>query len=247
MSTVNPSLDEIISLITTNGADQLTALGTIATKQDEAFARLDFMAGQVETSTSYLGDIRADQEALDLKLGDIRGLEQQAVDLLTNIRDLLDIMNNNNSANMQQVFINWDLLFENMAANALLIKNAVCGDCGPPPLPPINDGASCRISTGGSTSTATTVSLPVVFFIGPGETARAGDTVRFRLNSITKPVVSATLYEGPSSTGTTHAIDVGGDYVEYVMPGSESTLVLVFSAGGAFNFNQTVCWVGAPS
>jgi hypothetical protein len=246
MSTVNPQLEEIIARMTDAAANEAEALALIATKQDESFARLDFLAGQMETNVTYTGAIAADMEALDLKLGDHTGLLTQIRDILTDISNANEVLLDNLAANFAQLFISLDLMIANNAANAVAIRNAVCGDCGPPPVPPIEDGASCRISTGGSSGPTAEVALSVTYFIGPGVTATTGDTVRYRVNTCTRVPVAVTLYEGPGSTGTFHALEVGGDYVEYVMPASTSTIVFTFGSPGAFNFNQTACLVGTP-
>lgn len=246
MATVNPTLENIQNDIR---AFQLASIGQGVTTQtliDNVAIAVGQVRAQTENVVTYTGLTAELMAGVHLKLDAHTGLLTEIRDKAGALLDLLDVMNNNAGANWQQLLTLMDIMITNNAINHRALVAAVCGDCEQP-LPPIESGgASCRSSTGGYTGNVATVTLPITWYISPGLSGIAGDTVRFRLNSITKAATSVTLYEGPGATGTAHALSVGGDYAEFVLSGTTSSLVFEFPVAGPFNFNFTLCVIPLP-
>lgn len=246
MAQVNPQLTDVLStlaaMLTGAHDDSIAVQG----KLDEQIGQLGFIGAQTEFVSTNTGTTAEILVGVAASLVQHTGLLTEIRDTLMDMHALQDVMNTNNSVNAQQIITLLELMLNNNSANAQAIITAVCGDCEPV-LPPIESGgAVCRTSTGGNGANATVFTSNIIWYVSPEITGEIGDTVRFRLVSVTREPTSVTLFENGGQTGTPHALFAGSDYVEFVLTSTASSLRFEFPTSGGFQYVATVCVIPAP-
>lgn len=209
---------------------------------------LQSMAATLTDILNTVNDIKSDTTLINEQLGQLRAFTEASATFSEQTATTLDLFNSNTSSNFQALLNFLDLMNTNAAANALLIKNAVCGDCGET-QPPINgDGFSCitdDITFFGASASDRTVLTNYV--ISPSLTGQVGDLARVRCNSAEANISAAGFWDGAVGSSTFHALTIGGPYVEFEIsdtPGHWQVTVTDTEFAAA---NFTLCVKAQPS
>lgn len=195
-----------------------------------------------------VNDIKSDTTLINEQLGQLRAFAEASATFNEQVATTLDIFNNNTSANFQALLNFLDLMNTNAAANALIIKNAVCGDCGET-QPPINgEGFSCvtdDITFFGATNGDRNVLTNYV--ISPSLTGQVGDLARVRCNSAGSNITAAGFWDGAVGSSTFHALTIGGNYVEFEISDTPGHWQITANDEEFATANFTLCVKPQPS
>lgn len=239
--------------VTVNDLYEETGLNfqSIRTRQDSLYALLDGVrADNASYATSIidlLGGVKADTTILTENTGVLPGNIDTIRDNTAQTAATLDIVNNNLSGNFQNLLGFLDVMNNNAAANAIFLKEAICGDCDAVPPAIDSGGFLCRTSASGTSGSDPTVEFSIGYNIGPGVVGAVGDSARLRVLSSTAPIASINFYDGPAFGSTPTPLTVGGPYIEYVIGTKPGTLVVTPETPGPFNITLTQCFLAAPS
>lgn len=209
---------------------------------------LGSMAVTLSDILNTLNDIKSDTNLINEQLGQLRAFAEANATFSEQTATTLDLFNSNTSSNFQALLTFLDLMNTNAAANALLIKNAVCGDCGDT-QPPINgDGFACTTDDitffGASTGDRTVLTN---YVISSSLTGQVGDLARVRCNSAEATISAAGFWDGAVGTSTFYPLDIGGAYVEFEITDTPGHFQVTVTSTEFAAANFTLCVKAQPS